>query len=99
MELDTKTESVDPRVLKRERTWTASDYVQERGKAAQTIEGARVAAFSQDLLEQIEQIWVEGAVAAGENYQAAEGTKTPPVRVVRDGIHCESLRTGLDLWM
>ena len=25
LELDTKTESVDPRVLKRERTWTASD--------------------------------------------------------------------------
>ena len=41
------------------------------GHSAQTTEGARVAAFSQDLLRQIEKIFAEGAVAAGENYQAA----------------------------
>ena len=40
--------------------------------SAQTTEGARVAAFAEDLLHQIEQIYAEGAVAAGENYQAAE---------------------------
>ena len=39
--------------------------------SAQTTEGARVAAFAEDLLRQIEQIYSEGAVAAGENYQAA----------------------------
>ena len=39
--------------------------------SAQTLEGARVAAFAEDLLHQIEQIYAEGAVAAGENYQAA----------------------------
>ena len=41
------------------------------GHSAQTTEGARVAAFSKELLRQIEQIYAEGAVAAGENYQAA----------------------------
>ena len=39
--------------------------------SAQTLEGARVAAFAEDLLRQIEQIYAEGAVAAGENYQTA----------------------------
>ena len=39
--------------------------------SAQTDEGARVAAFSQDLLTQIERIFAEGAVASGENYQEA----------------------------
>ena len=37
VEVDTKTESVAPSVLKSERTWTESDYVQERDKAAKEI--------------------------------------------------------------
>ena len=41
------------------------------GHSAQTSEGAKVAAFAKDLLQQIEKIYAEGAVAAGENYQAA----------------------------
>lgn len=41
------------------------------GHTAQTVEGAKVAEFSQDLLNQIEQIYAEGAVASGENYQEA----------------------------
>ena len=31
-----------------------------------------VTAFAEDILRQIEQIWAEGAVSAGENYQAAK---------------------------
>lgn len=41
------------------------------GQSAQTVEGKKVADFSKKLLTQIEQIWAEGAVSAGENYQAA----------------------------
>lgn len=41
------------------------------GKTANSVEGRKLAAFSKDLLNQIEQIWAEGAVSAGENYQAA----------------------------
>ena len=46
-----------------------------KGKSAQTLAGQKVADFSENLLRQIEQIWAEGAVAAGENYQAAEVQK------------------------
>ena len=42
-----------------------------RSHSAQTIEGQKVADFAENLLRQIEQIWAEGAVAAGENYQEA----------------------------
>ena len=38
------------------------------GQSAQTTEGAMVEEFSQDLLNQIERIFAEGAVASGENY-------------------------------
>ena len=37
VEVDAKTESVAPAVLKSERTWKESDYVQERNKAAKEI--------------------------------------------------------------
>ena len=37
MEVDTATESVAPRVMNSERTWTESDYVQEREQAAKEI--------------------------------------------------------------
>lgn len=37
VEVDAKTESVAPAVLKSERTWASSDYVQERNKAAKEI--------------------------------------------------------------
>ena len=37
LEVDTKTESVSPTVLMSERTWTESDYVQEREQAAKEI--------------------------------------------------------------
>jgi hypothetical protein len=37
VEVDAKTESVAPAVLKSERTWTSSAYVQERDKAAKEI--------------------------------------------------------------
>ena len=37
VEVDAKTESVAPTVLKSERTWTSSEYVQEREKAAKEI--------------------------------------------------------------
>ena len=37
VEVDTKTESAAPTVMKSERTWTSSDYVQERDKAAKEI--------------------------------------------------------------
>ena len=40
IEVDTKTESVSPAVLKSERTWTSSEYVQERDKAAKEIANA-----------------------------------------------------------
>lgn len=46
------------------------------GQSAQTVEGAKVAEFSSQLLNQIEQIWAEGAVAAGESYQAAKENVT-----------------------
>lgn len=41
------------------------------GKHANTVEGRKVSEFSKDLLSQIEQIYAEGAVASGENYQTA----------------------------
>lgn len=41
------------------------------GQSAQTVEGQKVADFSKKLLSQIEQIWAEGALSAGENYHAA----------------------------
>ena len=37
LEIDTETESVSPAILFSERTWTESDYVQERNKAAKEI--------------------------------------------------------------
>jgi len=37
VEVDTNTESVAPNVMKSERTWTESDYVQEREQAAKEI--------------------------------------------------------------
>ena len=40
LELDTKTESVAPSVMNSERTWTESDYVQEREQAAKEISKA-----------------------------------------------------------
>ena len=43
-----------------------------RGEHANTTEGDMVANFAEDVLRQIEQVFAEGAVAAGENYQAAE---------------------------
>ena len=46
-----------------------------RGETANTIEGKMVSEFAEDLLRQIEQIWAEGAVAAGENYQNAQVQK------------------------
>lgn len=46
------------------------------GQSAQTVEGAKVAEFSSQILNQIEQIWAEGAVAAGESYQAAKENVT-----------------------
>ena len=42
------------------------------GQSAQTVEGAKVAEFSQDVLNQIERIFAEGTVAAGENYSRVE---------------------------
>lgn len=41
-------------------------------QSAQTTEGAMVAEFSNDLLNQIERIFAEGAVASGENYSRVE---------------------------
>ena len=40
IEVDTKTESVAPKVMNSERTWTESDYVQEREQAAKEISKA-----------------------------------------------------------
>ena len=37
LEIDTETESVSPAIMFSERTWTESDYVQERNKAAKEI--------------------------------------------------------------
>ena len=42
------------------------------GQSAQTVEGAKVAEFSQDILDQIERVFAEGAVASGENYSRVE---------------------------
>ena len=39
------------------------------GRTANSVEGQYVAEFSRDLLNQIEQIFAEGMVEAGENYQ------------------------------
>ena len=37
LEIDTQTESVSPAVMNSEHTWTESDYLQERDKAAKQI--------------------------------------------------------------
>ena len=46
-----------------------------RGEHANTTEGDMVANFAEETLRQIQQIWAEGAVAAGDNYQGAEAQK------------------------
>ena len=54
--------------------------------SAQTTEGERVAAFSKKLLGQIEQIYSEGAIAAGENYQAAVNRAKSIVGQITDSL-------------
>ena len=55
-----------------------ADFLKELVEAysshsAQTVEGAKVAEFAEDLLNQIKQIWAEGAVVGGATYQMAIG--------------------------
>ena len=71
------------------------------GRMANTVEGRMVSEFSENLLRQIEQIWAEGAVAAGENYQeAVDGYKaeqqqfsTDTMRGTADGAVVKSEAT------
>ena len=70
-----------------------ADFLKELVEAysshsAQTVEGAKVAEFSKDLLLQIEQIWAEGAVAAGDTYQGAvtEAADTLQEELAESGI-------------
>ena len=61
------------------------------GQSAQTVEGAKVAEFSQDLLNQIEKIFAEGAVEAGDSYRAAqEQFSTDSIRGNADGAVAQS---------
>ena len=56
------------------------------GKYANTEEGRRAAAFAKETLEQIERIWAEGAVSAGDTYRAAqEQFSTDTIRGNADG--------------
>lgn len=57
-----------------------------RYETANTIEGDMVANFANDLIRQIQQIWAEGAVAAGENYQAVDGYKAEQEQMSTDTI-------------
>lgn len=62
------------------------------GQSAQTVEGQKVADFSKKLLNQIEQIWAEGAVSAGENYQEAVDS----FRAAQDQFSTDSIRGNAD---
>lgn len=55
-----------------------------RYETANTIEGDMVANFADDLIRQIQQIWAEGAVAAGDNYQAVDGYKADQEQMSTD---------------
>ena len=66
-----------------------------RGEHANTTEGDMVANFAEETIRQIQQIWAEGAVAAGDNYQGAEVQKNTTddggeirnsIRTTEDGI-------------
>lgn len=48
LDVDDKTESIAPKVMNSERTWTESDYVQERDKAAmETPNGAKKVCYNE----------------------------------------------------
>ena len=59
--------------------------------SAQTLEGRNVASFAEDLLRQIEQIYAEGAVEAGDTFRAAqEQFSTDSIRGTADGAVAQS---------
>ena len=56
-------------------------------RTANTMEGRKVAAFAKETREQIERIFAEGAVSAGENYQQAiDGYKAEQNQFSTDNI-------------
>ena len=59
--------------------------------SAQTLEGRNVASFAEDLLSQIEQVYAEGAVEAGDNFRAAqEQFSTDSIRGNAEGAVAQS---------
>ena len=66
-----------------------------RSHSAQTVEGQKVADFAENLLRQIEQIWAEGALAAGENYQVAIGNVQISNQITMGEDVIDSSNTGI----
>ena len=63
--------------------------------SAQTVEGAKVAEFAEDLLNQIKQLYAEGAVSAGENYQMAIGKVKVSNQITMEEDVIDSSNTGI----
>ena len=63
--------------------------------SAQTVEGAKVAEFADDLLNQIKQLYAEGAVTAGENYQMAIGKVRASNQITMEEDVIDSSNTGI----
>ena len=66
-----------------------------RSHSAQTTEGKKVAEFAENLLLQIKQIFAEGAVASGENYQVAIGNVTINNQITMEEDVIDSSNTGI----
>ena len=65
------------------------------GRSAYTVEGRKVAEFADDLLTQIKQIYAEGAVTAGENYQMAIGNVKVSNQITMEEDVIDSSNTGI----
>ena len=63
--------------------------------SAQTVEGAKVAEFAEDLLTQIKQLYAVGAVTAGENYQMAIGKVKVSNQITMEEDVIDSSNTGI----
>ena len=65
------------------------------GRTAHTVEGRKVAEFAEDLLTQIKQLYAEGAVTAGENYQMAIGKLKVSNQITMEEDVIDSSNTGI----
>ena len=65
-----------------------------KGYRVDSVEGDIIASSAESLLRQIEQIWAEGAVAAGENYQATQ--ESDSFRSAQEEMSTDTMRGSAD---